>query len=125
VPAARDEEWVPGIGFDVRVRVNDTADANHELLSGFIRLHILHHAAEGEIHGQWNIEELACHGCKLSPGTLYRMLHAMEERGYLKPRERAGSRVRRLYRATAHGRAVLATAKDKLQGLVGEVLERR
>jgi DNA-binding PadR family transcriptional regulator len=99
---------------------------HHELLSGFIRLHILRHAAEGEIYGQWIIDELACHGYKLSPGTLYPMLHAMQERGYLKSREkRAGSRVRRLYRATAHGRAVLATAKDKLQELVGEVLERR
>jgi DNA-binding PadR family transcriptional regulator len=50
---------------------------SHVGLAGFIRLHILHHAVEGEIYGQWIIEELARHGYKLSPGTLYPMLHAM------------------------------------------------
>jgi DNA-binding PadR family transcriptional regulator len=98
---------------------------HHELLSGLIRLHILHHAGEGEIYGQWILEELACHGSKLSPGMLNPVLHATAERGYLKSRERrAASTVRRLYRPTAHGRAVLETAEDKLQELVGEVLER-
>jgi len=33
------------------------------------------------------IEELARHGYKLSPGTLYPMLHAMERKGYLVARE--------------------------------------
>ena len=54
------------------------------------------------------------------------MLHAMERRGYLRSRERrAGSRVRRLYRATAEGRAALEIAKGKLRELVGELLEGR
>jgi DNA-binding PadR family transcriptional regulator len=100
--------------------------AHQDLLSGFIRLHILHHAAEGEIYGQWIIEELARHGYKLSPGTLYPMLHGMEERGYLRSREkRSGSRMRRLYRATAEGRTALGMAKDKLRELVGELIEGR
>jgi DNA-binding PadR family transcriptional regulator len=99
---------------------------HQELLSGFIRLHILHHAAEGEIYGQWIIEELARHGYKLSPGTLYPMLHGMEKRGYLRSREkRVGSQARRLYRATAAGRAALKTAKEKLRELVGEIVEGR
>ena len=54
----------------------------HDLLSGFMRIHILHHAAEGEVYGQWLIEELGRHGYRLSPGTLYPMLQAMETRGY-------------------------------------------
>ena len=32
---------------------------HHDLLSGLIRLHVLHHAAEQEIYGQWMIDELA------------------------------------------------------------------
>ena len=56
-----------------------------DLLSGFIRLHVLHHAAEHEIYGQWMIDELAQHGYKLSAGTLYPMLHAMEQRGISDP----------------------------------------
>jgi PadR family transcriptional regulator PadR len=54
---------------------------HRDLLSGFIRLHILHHAAEGELYGQWMIEEMARHGYRLSPGTLYPLLHGMERKG--------------------------------------------
>ena len=55
---------------------------HHDLLSGLIRLHALHHAAEQEVYGQWMIDELAHHGYRLSPGTLYPMLHKMERDGY-------------------------------------------
>ncbi|MGW6485673.1 hypothetical protein [Streptomyces sp. NPDC055056] len=34
-----------------------------------VRLHILHHAAEEEVHGAWMTEELARHGYDISPGT--------------------------------------------------------
>ena len=73
----------------------------NDLLTGFIRLHILHHAAEQEIYGQWMIDELARHGYRLSPGTLYPMLHAMERNGYLTSRVQREGRVgRKLYKAT-------------------------
>jgi DNA-binding PadR family transcriptional regulator len=97
-----------------------------DLLSGFVRLHILHHAAEGEIYGQWIIEELARHGYTLSPGTLYPMLHAMQRRGYLSMREqRVGQSVRKLYRATKFGRQGLALAKTRVREFVGEAIEGR
>ena len=95
---------------------------HQELLSGLIRLHILHHAAEGDIYGQWMIEELARHGYRMSPGTLYPLLHGMEEKGYLESRqERAGRSVRRLYRATPLGREALALAREKVRELFGEI----
>jgi PadR family transcriptional regulator len=34
---------------------------HQELLAGLIRLHLLHHAAEDGLYGQWMIEELARH----------------------------------------------------------------
>jgi DNA-binding PadR family transcriptional regulator len=96
---------------------------HQELLAGLVRLHILHHAAEGEVYGQWMIEELARHGYRLSPGTLYPMLHAMERRGYLAARGERGSRsVRRLYRATPLGRAALKEASLKVRELFKEML---
>jgi DNA-binding PadR family transcriptional regulator len=96
---------------------------HQELLSGLVRLHILHHAAEKELYGQWMIGELARHGYRLSPGTLYPMLHAMERRGYLAAREeRAGRSVRRLYRATPLGRAALKEASQKVRELFKEIL---
>lgn len=52
------------------------------------------------------------------------MLHAMEKRGYLRSTEvRDGRHGRRLYRATAVGRAALADAKKKVQELFGELFE--
>ncbi|MCZ1004132.1 helix-turn-helix transcriptional regulator [Streptomyces mirabilis] len=49
-----------------------------EFRRGAVRLPILHHAAEEEIHGAWMTGELARHGCQISPGTLYPTLHRME-----------------------------------------------
>lgn len=95
-----------------------------ELYSGLIRLHILHHAAKAPIYGNWVIEELSRHGYKLSPGTLYPILHALEHKGYLRSSEkRDGRQLRRFYRATAAGRKALATAKVKVRELVGELFE--
>jgi PadR family transcriptional regulator, regulatory protein PadR len=95
-----------------------------ELLAGLVRLHILHHAAEGEIYGVWIIEELARHGYRLSPGTLYPMLHTMEKKGYLRSRQRrSGRSIRRLYRTTPLGSKALKVAKAKLRELVGELIE--
>lgn len=96
---------------------------HQDLLSGFIRIHVLHHAAEGELYGIWMIEELAEHGYRLSPGTLYPMLHAMEKRGYLKSRKQlVGRSYRRVYRATAKGRQALAVGRERLRELFSEVV---
>jgi PadR family transcriptional regulator PadR len=95
---------------------------HQELLSGFVRLHVLHHAAEHELYGQWMIDELARHGYRLSPGTLYPMLEGMERRGYLVSRkERHGRSVRRLYSLTTLGREGLALARARLLELFGEI----
>lgn len=81
---------------------------HQHLLAGLIRLDVLHHAAEEEIYGQWLMEELARHGYRLSPGSLYSMLHGTEKKGYLRSREkRIGRSMRRLYRATPEGRTVV------------------
>lgn len=96
---------------------------HHDLLAGFIRLHVLHHAAEHEIYGQWMIDELDHHGYRLSPGTLYPMLHAMEERGYLTSRvERVGRTTRKYYCATEFGKRGLALAKLRVREFIGKAL---
>ena len=96
-----------------------------ELYSGLVRLHILYHASCGEIFGLGIIEELSRHGYKLSPGTLYPLLHGLERKGLLRSRERSeGGRIRRFYRATAEGRLALRDARDKVRELFGELFER-
>jgi len=102
-----------------------TAIEHQELLAGLIRLHILHHAAEGELYGHWMIKELGRHGYRVSPGTLYPMLHALERKGYLRSKAQGvGRRARRIYRATRKGREALRLAKGKVRELFGELIER-
>lgn len=91
---------------------------------GLIRLHILHHASMEPVFGLWFIEELARHGYKLSPGTLYPLLHGLERKGYLRSKEeRLGKTSRRVYRATPLGRKVLAAAREKVGELFGELFD--
>jgi PadR family transcriptional regulator PadR len=96
---------------------------DRDLLNGFIRLHILHHAAERELYGQWIIEELARHGYRLSPGTLYPLLHGLEKKGYLVSRmQREGRTARKYYRATPLGRKAIKLATVKAKELFGEIV---
>jgi PadR family transcriptional regulator, regulatory protein PadR len=97
---------------------------NTDLYGGFIRLHILYHAAREPVFGLGIIEELGRHGYRLSPGTLYPMLHSMEEAGYLRSRARTvDGKVRRNYLITPKGRSALAAAKEKVRELFGELFE--
>lgn len=95
-----------------------------QLYSGMIRLHVLHHASKEEIFGLGIIEELARHGYKLSPGTLYPILHGLQEKGLLRCRKRClAGKIRRMYRATTAGKRVLMAAKEKVRELFGELFE--
>jgi PadR family transcriptional regulator PadR len=88
------------------------------LLAGLIRLHVLHHAVHEPVYGLAMIEELGRHGYKLSPGTLYPILHGLEERGLLvSKQERHGRSRRRVYTATRAGRAQLAAVKGQVHEL--------
>ncbi len=68
---------------------------HRELYGGLIHLHLLHHAAARPIYGFSMIEELAGRGYKLSPGTLYPILHGLEKKGYLRSNERRLGRTAR------------------------------
>lgn len=99
---------------------------HRDLYSGLIRLHILHHAAEEPIFGLGMIEELARHGYKLSPGTLYPVLHGLEKRGLLQSKETwINSRRRLVYTATPLGRKALRMARQKVRELFGELIQRQ
>lgn len=92
--------------------------------TGFIRLHVLYHAAKEPIYGAEIAEELVRHGYRVSQGTLYPALHLLETLGYLRSRSKwVHGRRRRYYQATAAGKRVLNEARAKLQELVAEVIE--
>jgi len=109
---------------DNKYRSGTEADGTRELYSGLIRLHVLHHACEEPIFGLGMIEELARHGYRLSPGTLYPVLNGMEKKGLLRSsREPVNGKIRRVYRATPMGRRALRDAKERLMELFGELFE--
>src|ERR1700757_2579107 len=86
-----------------------------DLFSGFIKLHVLHHASEGPLYGLWLIEELAEHGYRVSPGTLYPLLHSLEQSELLKSyNELHEGKIRRYYKLTPNGRRQLKKAKVHL-----------
>ncbi len=104
-------------------RQETPAEPDHRsLYTGLIRLHVLHHAAKEPVYGLAMIEELSRHGYELSAGTLYPVLHGLERKGLLaSAEERSGGTARRVYHATAAGRAALAAARAKVRELFGEL----
>jgi len=97
---------------------------DRQFFLGFVRTHILFHAAEAPIFGVEITEELARHGYRLSPGTLYPILHGLAAAGYLRRASKVeNGRVRKYYSITSQGRWALGEAKKRLKELVKEVLE--
>jgi PadR family transcriptional regulator PadR len=91
---------------------------------GFIRIHILYHASKSSIYGVEIMEELARHGYSVSPGTIYPILHSLEEKNYLKSHEKIVSgKIRRYYQITRKGQQALKDSRKKIEELVREVLE--
>jgi len=97
---------------------------NREILLSFWKIHILHHANQEPIHGQWILTELRRHGYEISPGTLYPLLNRMQRLGWLtcKSDPRAGRRARKNYRLTKEGQKVLAHIREQIKELHEEVV---
>ena len=100
------------------------ADIFRDTFLGFIRVHVLFHASKQRIFGAEMIEELREHGYKMSPGTLYPILHAMEKAKYIKSEQQVVlGKVRKYYSATPEGKKVLKQLQEKIRELTHEVLE--
>ena len=93
-----------------------------EILLAFWKIHILHHAAEGPVVGQWMMSELRRHGYEVSPGTLYPILHRMEKLGWLRRETdpEGGPKAAQKYYLTDVGRLILETVKTQLNELKNE-----
>jgi DNA-binding PadR family transcriptional regulator len=99
-----------------------TSLLGREILLAFWKAHILHHAELGPVYGLWLLEELAAHGYRLSPGTLYPMLARMERNGWLRSEPGRHGNARRNFRITPEGRRVLAQVREHIEELHGEVV---
>ena len=96
-----------------------------EILLGFWKVHILHHAAERPIIGQWVLTELRHHGYDISPGTLYPLLKRLERNGWLRSESAVGEgkRRRRYYHLTKRGAAVLEVLRETVVELHHEIVD--
>ncbi len=95
-----------------------------KIFLSFVRVHILYHAVNEDIFGIELIEDLKRHEYKISPGTLYPILHKLEKDGYLSSRtENVAGKIRRYYRATEKGNSLLIKAKEKIRELFHEIIE--
>jgi len=99
------------------------ADIVRDVFIAFIRVHLLHHASEESIYGAQMMEELARHGYRVSPGTLYPIFRGLVDAGFLHSESVVvEGKVRKYYSITPGGRKALAELKDKIRELVGEAL---
>lgn len=92
------------------------------LFLGFVQLHILHHAKKEPFFGSWMISELSSHGYQISAGTLYPILHSMEQAGLLSVENRLKEgKIRKYYAITKEGEAVLLEGAGKARELISEL----
>jgi DNA-binding PadR family transcriptional regulator len=95
-----------------------------KIILGFIRVHILHHASlDDGIYGAEMIKELARHGYKISPGTLYPIFHEMKNDGVLSFKKRnVNGKIRKIYKTTSKGKKTLQNLKSFVNELSKEVI---
>ena len=97
-------------------------DLVRDFRRGAVAVHVLHHAAEGDVHGASLTAELARHGYRISPGTLYPLLHRLVDAGLITDREElVDGRVLRRYRATRAGEQALTELRLSIRELANEV----
>lgn len=103
--------------------MNDDKTLFREILLAFWKIHILHHASEGPVVGQWMLKELRHHGYDVSPGTLYPLLRRLEQHGWLRSEvgDRGGPRAPRSYFLTPEGGKVLERVLAFLDELRSEI----
>lgn len=95
-----------------------------KMFLGFIEIHILYHASKEPIFGVGIMEELKRHGYKISPGSLYPILHSLEAADLLDVEEKnIGGKIRKYYTATEEGKDVLKEAIIKADELIKEIKE--
>ena len=95
-----------------------------KVLLFFIRVHILHHSVvDNGIYGLEMIKELESHGYKISPGTLYPILHDLEKNKLLIVKEKnVDGKIRKIYHPTKKGKETLKKLKKFIIELSNEVI---
>jgi DNA-binding PadR family transcriptional regulator len=114
-------EGTPGV---MHERFKDHSKLYRDLLLGFVKIHVLHHASREPIYGVGIGAELDRHGYHLSPGTLYPLLRNLESTGFLERDDRiVDGKIRKYYEITDLGRTALEQSRRKIVDLVDAITE--
>ena len=105
--------------------MDDVKLLTREVLLAFWKVHILHHASEGPVVGNWMLGELREHGYDVSPGTLYPLLRRMETYGWLRVERNpeGGARSRKEYYLTDAGKLILDHLREQVAEMHREINE--
>jgi PadR family transcriptional regulator PadR len=96
---------------------------HRDFLQGMVKIFILHHASQGPVYGNKLSKALHALGYRISPGSLYPLLHHLENSGLLHSRLRVfKGRLRKYYQLTEAGRLCLSELRGQLRGLVQTVI---
>jgi DNA-binding PadR family transcriptional regulator len=107
---------------DEHQNIEEHSKLFRDLLLGFVKVHVLYHATREPIYGAGITAELDQHGYRLSPGTLYPLLHSLEAADFLVREDRVvDGKVRKYYRTTPLGEQAFAQARLKVLELVDEI----
>ena len=94
-----------------------------DFIQGMVKVFILHQASLGPIYGNKMSKTLRSLGYRISPGSLYPLLHNMEKSGLLNSRIRVfKGRLRKYYELTEQGHLCLAELRQSLAELVKTVI---
>jgi PadR family transcriptional regulator PadR len=96
---------------------------HRDFIQGMVKIFILHQASLGSIYGNKMGKALRTLGYQISPGSLYPLLHTLEDSGLLHSRIRVSKgRLRRYYELTEPGQICLSELRRDLGGLVKTVI---
>lgn len=104
--------------------IEDHSKIFRDLLLGFVKVHVLHHASLEPVYGSGIMEDLDRHGYQLSAGTLYPLLHSLDAAAFLRRDNRVvDGKVRKYYEITPLGQRALEEARRKILELVEEIMD--
>jgi DNA-binding PadR family transcriptional regulator len=70
------------------------------------------------------MDELKIHGYEVGPGTIYPILHSLEEDGFLTIREEnVNGKIRKYYSITPNGIEILEKARLRIKELIDELMD--
>jgi PadR family transcriptional regulator PadR len=70
------------------------------------------------------MNELRTHGYEVGSGTIYPILHSLEEDGFLKIREEnVNGKIRKYYSITSNGIEILDNARLRIKELIDELMD--